>query len=396
MERQKHGDEGTQESDRRDSGDGRQGHPPAGSIRRERAVGGTDGSRHVVANATDRTTHREVAVTTVDESFRGTWNDVVERSVQGSPFHQYDFLEVIDRHVDAELYALVGWTDGEPMGVFPLFGWRPAGLLDVAFSPPPKMGLYSLGPATVDGTSARRNREFVEACLDWLREERSPRYVHVETNHRYRDVRPFAWSDYEVTPRYTYLVDLDRDEEDLFMAFSSDARKNVRKCREADCAVRVGGTDDVARTVANVNDRYAEQGLSFSLDPAFVTDLYHSLPDGQVRPYVVEVDGEFAGGMIAFEDDDTVYRWQGGTVPDVDLPVNDFLDWRIMRDAMDRGLQRYDLVGANTERLCEYKAKFDPSLATYYTLAGGNRALRAGVRLFDRLTARVGGTFLSS
>ncbi|PSP75296.1 GNAT family N-acetyltransferase [Halobacteriales archaeon QS_1_68_20] len=395
MERETRGDGVSREPEGTSGGD----LDSATSNGRERAVERIDHPAQVVADPTERATPQQIVVTAVDESFRSTWNDVVERSPHGTPFHQYEFLEVIDRHADVEFQALVGWVDGEPVGVFPLFGWRPAGLFDVAFSPPPKVGLYSLGPATVDADATartrRRNLAFVRACLERLRTQRSPWYVHVETSHRFEDVRQFAWSDYEVRPRYTYLVDLDRDEDDLFMAFSSDARKNVRECREADCTVRVGGSDEIARTVASVNDRYAEQGLSFSLDPALVTDLYYSLPDGQVRPYVVEVDGEFTGGMIAFEYDDTVYRWQGGTVPAVDLPVNDFLDWRIMQDAMARDVGQYDLVGANTERLCGYKAKFDPSLATYYHVTGGNRAFRAGVRFYERVTDRLGGVLRS-
>lgn len=364
-----------------------------------RDTGGTDRSNRRPMETTGLT-RRSIKVEEVGDGYRKPWNDVVEQTPHGTPFHQFEFLETIERHADADLRPLVGRVDDDPVGVFPLFEWQSAAPLQVAFSPPPKMGLYLLGPVVIEpGDSPaveRRYGEFVRGCLDWMRSELGASYVHVETTCRFGDVRPFAWRDYDVTPRFTYLVDLNREQEDLFMSFSGDARRNVRKCRDddTDCAVEVGDTESIGRIVASVNDRYAEQGESFSLDPAFVTDLYTALPDGQVRPYVTTVDGEFAGGMIALEHGDTIYRWQGGTVPDVELPVNDFLDWHIMQDALNRDLRWYDLVGANTERICEYKAKFDPELVCYYTLTGGNRLVRTGVDLLDGRVTRLRQTLL--
>jgi len=49
-----------------------------------------------------------------------------------------------------------------------------------------------------------------------------------------------------------------------------------------------------------------------------------------------------------------------------DFPVNDVLDWHVMRDARDRGISRYDLVGANLPRTARYKSKFGPDPVPYY------------------------------
>ena len=301
-----------------------------------------------------------------------------------TPFHQPAFLKVLERHSGTDLHLLVGRDEFGPFGLFPVFEC-PVGPIDTVFSPPPGMGMYQLGPMLFEDSAfdpsldriryETRNRQFVDACLGWLSEEVDPSYLHVRTSPRFGDPRPFRWNGFRLHSRFTYSVDLDRPTDELLMAFSSDARRNVEEC-EGTCTVRIGGIEAIEWILAQVQERYAVQGKSFSVDPAFVTDLYATLPNGQVRPYVCEVDGERRGGMVAFEFADTVYRWQGGVKPDTELPVNDFLDWRIMQDARGRGLERYDLVGANTARLCEYKAKFDPELVHYCAVIGGTRLMR--------------------
>lgn len=110
-------------------------------------------------------------------------------------------------------------------------------------------------------------------------------------------------------------------------------------------------------------------GRSLRVTNEFVTDLYERLPDDVVRPYVAAVDGEFHGDILTLESHGTVYAWQGGAKTDGDLDLNDYLDWTIIRDAVERGNHRYDLVGAESQRLCWYKAKFGPGLEPYHVVS---------------------------
>lgn len=307
------------------------------------------------------------------------WNDHVERSPHACAFHRLEALEVQADHAGAELHPLVGRKGQEPVGVLPIFEISKGGM-SAAFSPPPNLWVPHLGPALLNfrklkrRKAERRHRRFIDGCLDWLDREFDPKYTHVRTHSAYGDVRPFEWNEFAVRPRHTYVVDLTPGEEDVKMSFSGDARSNVRTDDDR-YAIREGGVDAIERIITQVKRRHEAQGEPYKVEPRFVADLYDRLPDGCVRPYVCTVDGEFASGMVALEDDDAIYRWQGGAKPDVDLPVNDLVDWRIMRDAMDRGVERYDLVGANEERLCGYKAKFDPDLRTYHSVETGTRMM---------------------
>lgn len=74
------------------------------------------------------------------------------------------------------------------------------------------------------------------------------------------------------------------------------------------------------------------------------------------------MDGEFAGGILALEDDRTVYSWMGPVTPDVDDPVNEWVEWYLIRSSIDRGTERYTVVGCDRTGVSRYKAKFNPEL----------------------------------
>jgi hypothetical protein len=335
-----------------------------------------------------------IEVTSADDADIDRWNRYVEQSPQGTAFHRLEVLRCLADHSGADLQLLVGRKGQEPVGLFPVFEFRRAGM-SAALSPPPGLLVTYLGPALLNfGKVKRRKAEkrhgrFVDQALEWIDEEIDPRYTHVTTPVGYDDLRPYQWAGFEVSPSYTYRVDLLDDREELLAEFSSDARRNVTNTDDGTYEVVAHeGDADAARRIRNrVEERYAEQGVEYPLDEAFVVDLVERLPE-HVRPVEIYADGEFAGGMITLDDGDTVYRWQASVRFDVDVPANDLLDWAVMSDAVDRGRSQYDLVGANTERLCEYKSKFGPRLVAYHNLERGGPVVKAGAAVYKRLSGK--------
>lgn len=323
---------------------------------------------------TKTVTEAGIDVTVADEAALDEWDDYAVRSEHGTALHRRDALSVITDHTGAEIHPLVGYKGQEPVGVFPVFELS-KGPFSAAFSPPPNLWVFYLGPALLNVAklkqrkAEKRHQHFVTACLRWLSDRLNPKYVLAKTHPRYADPRPFEWNDFEVTPRYSYEVDLSDDPQTQLQRFSRRARKNIEDARDAGAHVEEGGREDIRRIVEQVRRRYQQQDITYTVSPSFVEDLYDRLPDGHVRPYVVTVDGEYCSGMITLEHGDSIDRWQGGVKPrSVDVPVNDLLDWHIMQRARERDRTRYDLNGANVQRLCDYKAKFDPDVVTYYRL----------------------------
>ena len=331
-----------------------------------------------------------VEVSIADEDDIEKWNSYVDRSPQGNAFHYDEALAVIADHSGTDCHRLIGYKGQEVVGLFPVFERGTLGQ-SVAFSPPPNLLIPYLGPALLNieklkrRKAERRHGRFVRGCFERLFEEVSPRYVSLRTDGRYADLRPIKWTGFDVTPDYTYTVDLTVGEEELLASFSSDARSNVRSGEEIEYTVEEGGEEAIRRIVTQMIERHEAQEVFYGITPEFVTDLYRSLPEGRCRPYTISVDGAFVGGMVTLEDDDTIYRWQGGAKHDVDVSANDLLDWGIMTDAMDRGIETYDLVGASNPRLNGYKAKFSPDLRTFHNAERASPAMKLAAEAYKRL-----------
>jgi lipid II:glycine glycyltransferase (peptidoglycan interpeptide bridge formation enzyme) len=177
-----------------------------------------------------------------------------------------------------------------------------------------------------------------------------------------------------VSPTYTYQVDITGPESELLDRFSRDARSNVRDAAEIDYDFGERGPEAIDRILEQVRARYESQDITFGVPLEFVRDLYEQTPEGTVRPYTCRIDDEFVGGILAFVAGDRIARWQGGVKPAEDraLAVNDVLDWEVMRAGRDIGCASYDLVGADNERISQYKSKFDPELVPFYDIERAN------------------------
>lgn len=328
----------------------------------------------------------EITPLTDDED----WNDHVRAARSDMPFHLAESLDIFESYADADCHRLVGYKGNEVVGLFPVFT-RQVGPVTAAFSPPPNLKIQYLGPVFCNVQKLKRRRRelrtsrFIDAAVEWLDETHDPVFTHVRTTPGYADVRPFIWKEYDVVPRYTYIVDLDRDPDDLLQSFSSDARRNITGDHEVDYTIAVGGRETIRKIVDQVTVRHEEQGEPFPIGAAFVTDLYESLPEDVIQPYYCEVDGEFIGGKISVEFDGRSTSWLGGAKTSHDLPVNDLLEWRFLTDGMERGATSYDLAGANDRRLSRYKAKYAPELTPYFRLENGSWGARRAASLYKRV-----------
>lgn len=320
---------------------------------------------------------------------RETWDRYVNQSPQGSIFHRYDVIEIFENLSGGEFHLLIGHKGQEPVGLFPVLELRKLGM-SMTFSPPPRMGIPYQGPIHLNVTKLkqrkreRRMEQFVEGCLEWCERELEPRYTHVRTQTRYEDPRPFMWNEFSTNPRYTYHLDISRDPDEVKTSFSKSLRRYLDP-DENRFEIELQGADGIRFVHQQMTARYNEQGLNYVVPLDLLLDLYSNLPEDAVRPYICLVDGEREGGIVVLRDSDTVYFQEGGGAPDVDYPINDLLHWRIIEDAHDVGLSRYDLAGANDPRLCSYKSKFNPELTQYFTFEKGTPLMNMAVSAYKKI-----------
>jgi len=313
-------------------------------------------------------------------------------------FHTPEALEVLDEHTSAERRLYGVFKGQEAVGLLPVFV-SSYGIGRTVTSPPTGMGVPRLGPIVMPTSPKQRKREsvtreFVELVLAELDTSSARSLLHMECPVAYEDPRPFQWADLEVGQVFTYVLDLaDRDAEDVRSGFSRDLRKNVRRADDTDMTVSVEGVDAAMNVYDDVADRYAEQDEVFPVGRAFYRDLVSALGD-RARTYVARGgDGEYLGGILVLYSNDTASFWQGGVGKSYDgVSVNSRLHWAAITDVIDgdvpiegADVTGYDLVGANTPRLCEYKSKFGADLVPYYTVESSGVGMSVAKRAYTSI-----------
>ena len=116
-----------------------------------------------------------------------------------------------------------------------------------------------------------------------------------------------------------------------------------------------------------LEDRYSQQGLRTPLPKGYLTLLRAALGPDLVL-LVGKRAGEFVGGAALVRLRDRMALWQGTLRGPPGVPVNDFLVWESIRYARAHGCTEFELMGANTRRLTEFKSKFNPELKPYLEL----------------------------
>ena len=336
-------------------------------------------------------------------------------------FHRPEALEVVDRHTDAEMKLFGGFKGQQPIALLPVFvQQRSVGT--AVTSPPPSMGIPRLGPILMPTSPKRRKQEKVnnefteevlqqvgtdldldrrladagiespaaERVLDTLDVDSRLTLFRMECNAAYGDPRPYAWGNLAVEPNFTYLLDLeDRGTDEVRKSFSKSLRREIGDAEELDVTVECEGVSGARAIYRATRARFAEQDEPFGLTWAYVRDLFEALSEeNRARAYVArDADGEYLSGITALYSNDHAYFWQGGAKAIYEgTAVNSHIHWRLIEDVIEEppveSVTQYDLMGANTERLCRYKAKFGADLQPYYVVESGGAAMNVAKRAY--------------
>ncbi len=315
------------------------------------------------------------------------------------PFHTPEALRVLDAHTSDDLRLYAGFNGDRPVALLPLFV-RSMRVGTVLSSPPPEMGVSRLGPLVMPASPKRRKREklngeFASLVLDETDADARTTLLRVLTGSGYGDPRPFVWNGFDVETFWTYRLDTAETTADaLLTAASKSLRREIRDASELDITIDREGVKGAKAVYDETRSRYAEQGRELPMSWPYVRDLVEALSDvDRARVYVArDSEGRFLSGITVLYSNDAGYFWQGGTRSVYEgVAVNSLLHWRVIEDIVDdpprESVSAYDLQGANTERLCQYKSKFGAELVPYYLVETSGASMTAAKRAYE-LVAR--------
>jgi hypothetical protein len=302
------------------------------------------------------------------------WNQIVNTSMNGTLYHSWEWLKIAEKHSETKLFPLVYFDgkDEKPFGAIPLFYMKKWGLRFI-FCPPPRTSI-TLGPVFIG--KAYSQHKFELAYIDFYTQVEKfiqnlhPNYTFILTSPGLTDVRPFSWGHYDVNPFYTYLIDLKPGKETVWKNISQSLKTNIKSALKR--GIRITERDDISDVdivYQSLKQRYSEQGIRLPLTVDYLKDLYHEFGPSGLKIYLADYQGQVVGSDICIVYKDTVISWQGGCRnKNNNLDANEILRWETIDRAIQSGFKWFEIEGANSQHLCDFKSRFCPQIVLYFLI----------------------------
>jgi lipid II:glycine glycyltransferase (peptidoglycan interpeptide bridge formation enzyme) len=185
----------------------------------------------------------------------------------------------------------------------------------------------------------------------------------VDTHINFEDVKK---SNYDYLPQRTYVLNINRTDEEIFASFKSTCRTLLRQFERRGATIsRVEPTMEFANEYYNqLIDVFEKQNLRPNYDRKKVIDLinaYQNNPDGLLCLKVFDPDGKCIATSIFPGLKDTCYFWGGASYREFQqYRPNEYMFWYAMKYWRGQGATTMDMVG-----LRDYKKKFNPEEIVY-------------------------------
>jgi len=301
------------------------------------------------------------------------WKKLEGNPQHGTIFHTWEWLKIVEKHVNMRLYPIIGMRGSNIIGIYPLFLHRNF-ILRAVFSPPPWVAVPYLGPVILEYEKLKQDKResvfiaFQRKVDEFIREEMKAHYSFIKTAPGILDARPLKWNGYIVEPIYNYVIDLRKGADSVFKNFKKKLRQNIKRAKRRGISVEEGSREELEWIYETIVTRYEEQNRKISLSKGYLIDLFNTFHPHNMKIFVAKYNGELIGGMIDFYYKNKVTSWLGNVKSNVGgMSPNELLQWEAIKHAIKCGMEYYEEIGANTERLCHYKSKYNPSLSICFS-----------------------------
>ena len=303
-----------------------------------------------------------------EDNEQDNWDAIVEAAQQGTIFHTYKWLKIVEKHTKSKLYPIIGMKGTTIIGIYPIFYLKNF-LFKSVFSPPPWVSVPYLGPVIADYDKLKQDKkesifiEFQRKVDEFIKSELESNYILISTSPGLLDARPFKWTGYHVEPIYNYIIDLNKGDDYAWQQFKKNLRQNINRAIREGICIEEGSKEGLEWILNAFARRYKEQGKVASISKEYILDLYNAFYPQNLKIFVAKYNGEVVSGMVDIYYKDKVVSWLGNMKANVEgASPNELLQWEAIKSAIDHGLKYYEEMGANTERLCHYKSKYNPDL----------------------------------
>lgn len=254
-------------------------------------------------------------------------------------------------------YAIL--NKGQVVGTFCLYQYTRLGKQFV-INPPmsPHCGLRLRVKGEKVYSRQSEIKRMVAAMANFLKQEFKGAFIDIALPYELSDVQPFQWKGFYSSPKYGYLLNLNRSEEELLRDMSTERRKNIKDGLSGGYELRLDpGAGEVVDMVTHTLKR-AGASPHAELLRALIDSTHE-----ETFAAMVSKDGVPLATAVCAHDERHAYYLAGGHNSGAnDARAGSLALWHIICEAQHMGCVTFDFMGSSVPAIEKYFRGFGAKL----------------------------------
>jgi lipid II:glycine glycyltransferase (peptidoglycan interpeptide bridge formation enzyme) len=323
-----------------------------------------------------------IGIQEIPESRHNLWDSLIQNSDQGTVFHKFDWLKLMEKYTNTKLILLITTNGDKIFAGIPFFiQERFASLIKITLSPPYPTLVPYLGPFFIGYNFWKENKRiYLLRCFQkkldhYLYSNIKPHSISIITPPNMLDMRPFLRAGYKVTPKYTYIADVS-DLKAVWKGFKKKLRNSIVRAEKIGLEVEEDDLAGYNLVMRLLSRRLKEKGQRLDVSREYLLEVYRKFYPRNLRVLVCRYKQEEIGGLVFTVYKDKVSMWLSAAAKFLKgVSPNDFLYWETIKWANRNGFRYCEIIIADSQ--VEYKSKYNFHLTLYYS----GKKMRRGYEL---------------
>ncbi|MEN8839411.1 MAG: GNAT family N-acetyltransferase [Flavobacteriales bacterium] len=286
-----------------------------------------------------------------------------------SVFNSFDWLNIYDEKL-IEILGIFNNND-DLIGFYYYQNHKRAKII-THISPPflsPSSGLFVKDESTNPSKKNSFEKKVHDLILSHLKNKKFD-LLTLPFPSIFKDMQPYLWGRFEVSPKYTYQINLSRSEEELLGSMSPERRKNITKSIKDGLIVKE--SIGCSHSQELIERTFQEQGLWY--DKQVLTHLFSIFSSSErVIAYSTYHENHLLATVLCIRDKERAYYILGGYNKENSFSgAGAFAMWHAIKKAKELGCKVFDFEGSMHPTIEKYFRGFGGEMVPYFCLEKTN------------------------
>ena len=229
----------------------------------------------------------------------------------------------------------------------------------------PSNGFLLQNPASNAANIISFEKDVHQEICNYLKQQKFKLFMSAFPTH-IKDMQAYFWNNYKVIPNYTYQLDLNLSEEELFNRFSSERRKSIKKAIKDAIEIKQATKYDAVLDLINATFSRKQKHINQNLVKKILFEFATS--ENSFAYVAYQHEKPIACTFIIYYKNVAYYLLGGYHEALKHHGAGPSCMWKSILHAKELGTKTFDFEGSMLPEVENYFRDFGGELVPYYTV----------------------------